>query len=484
MNHFCKECGHELKSKANFCPECGTSVQQTTQVHRDNTISKESAKQSLVSRIKRLSRKQKVIGSSVIAAIILLIVTYQIGATLTDKDRLINRFEQALADQDAKAMADLLTAGDKRLEITEENLSEFMKYTEETPSSQQYFTEDLRAQASVYESGNTPESSRVFSLKQDGKTALIYDHYTIEVMPFYFEVRTNMKDVHLMLNNEALAVSDAEAYTKEFGPFLPGNYQVSASYENDYAVLENNVQLQLLAPYDQHQQLDLSLYGEYVSLSSEYEDIATSTSFFVNDKAIDLSEDNQFGPVSVDGSIAAHSVLTFPWGEAQSQKTPIESSYMDLAVPSPFSEEIQTEIVNTIHGFAGEYVDATKARDVSLFTTTTDAYNEDATSEYDNMNDWDKRWTGSYDKTVVDVDSFSLFEDDDTFGLEVDAQLHFSDVASYYADDEDVEKSDEVDDLSIEMLYNEEDGAWYVNDYYSLWSFEPENTVERKVKTQ
>lgn len=477
MNKFCKECGHALKDNAQFCPECGTPV------HVHSSPPKEK-KDSVITKFKRASKKQKIIILSMAALIILLIGAYQVGAMLTDKDRLIEQFEQAFSDQDAKAMEQLLTAGDDRMEITEAKVQSFIDMIEDTPSAQRYFVDALKDQAKEYDQGNDAEASTIFSLKKDGKTALIYDNYTIEVMPFFFEVGTNMPDVQISLDGEEIAVSDSDAFTKEFGPVMPGTYQVTATYQNDYAVLENEVELSLWEPYDQDQYLDLFLYGEYVSLYSEYSDIADATKFFVNDNEIDIAEGEEFGPVSVDGSVEAYSVLSFPWGEAQSEVTPIDYSYVDLYVPNPFSEEMQTEVINTIHSFGEEYAAAQKELDASLYTSTTEDFKEGAAADFEYMDSWDSRWTGSYQKTVVDLDSFYLFQEDDQYGIEVDAQIHYADVANYYEGDEDIETEDQVNDLSIELIYHADDEAWYVNDYYGLWSFDATNTEERTVETQ
>ncbi len=478
MNRFCKECGEGLKEDARFCPACGTTVTDTT------TPPPVEPKVSIFTRIKQASKKQKIIGSSIIAVVILLIAGYQVGAVVTDKDNLIDQFQEALSNHDAKAMANVLDAGDADMEITEESLTGLMEIIKEIPSAQQYYIDEIKAQSVAYDAGSDATSDTIFSLEKDGKTALIYDNYTIEVMPFYFQVGTNMSDVQILIDNEEVAVSDSDDYSKEFGPVLPGAYQIATNYQNEYAVLENQVAVQLLEPHDQDQYLDLSLYGEYVTLASEYEDIAESTAFYVNEKEVTDAADEGFGPVSVDGSVEAYSLLSFPWGEAKSEVTPIDYAYVDLYVPSPFSKDVRTEIINTVHTFGEEYAAAQKERDASLLTTATSDLREEEVGEFDYMNDWDQRWTGSYQQVIVDLDSFDVDKDDDVYSVALDAQLHYADAADYNKGDEDIETDDLESAIGLKLSYNAKEEGWSVADYYSLWDFDATNTEERTVETQ
>ncbi|WP_066187077.1 MULTISPECIES: zinc ribbon domain-containing protein [Gracilibacillus] len=478
MNNFCKECGHALKENAHFCPECGTP----------NTVQQPPPKKTtfIGTKRKQLSKKQKIVSISIAGVIILLFSAYQVGAFITDKDRLIGQFEEALIEKDSNAMSDLLSTSDDRMEINEDNTQRLIDRIEDNPSQQNYFVDALKQQGEAYDEGAaSPMTNSVFSLEKKGKTALIYDNYQIEVTPFFFEVGTNMSDVQILLDGEELAISDSDTYSKEFGPLMPGTYHVTATYQNDYTILENQAELSLWeASYDQNQLLDLSLYGEYVSLYSEYADIADSTAFFVNDHEISMSEDEDFGPVSIDGSVEAYSTLSFPWGEAKSEVTPINSTYLDLAVPNPFSEEVRTEIINTIHSFGEEFAAAQRERDVSLYTNISSEYEEIAAEEFEYMNEYGNRWTGSYQKVIIDLDSFYLVKQDEQFILDVNTQFHYADVASYDEDDDDIETEDEITDLSVELIYDNENEAWLINDYSSIWAFEASNTEERTAEEQ
>lgn len=476
--HYCKECGHELKNDAQFCSACGT--QSKPQVSEQAP----SARSTWGTKLKQATKKQKVIAISVLALLVLLIGGHQVGAKITDKNRIIEKFETALHEEDAKTIASMLQTNDERLEITEKKVSELLTLIAETPSAQQYFINELESQADAYEMDETLESSTIFSLKKEGKTALIYDNYFIEVMPFYFQVGTNMTDAKLFLNEEEIATSDSDEFTKEYGPVLPGVYTLSSSYSNEYAVLENESTTEFLEPYHQDQYVDLSLYGEYVSFNTEYAAIADSISYFVNDTELDIAEDEAFGPVSVDGSVEAHAVLTFPWGEATTEKTPIDYSYIDLVVPNPFTEEMQTDIINTIHTFGQDFALANEALDASLFTTATDAFiAEEDDSNYRYMEDYDKRWKGTYKKAIIDLNSFYLYQTDDTYQLSVDAALYYDDAATYYIDDEEIDTEEEINEWEITFVYQAEEGIWLVDDYAGLWSFNDENTVERVVET-
>ncbi|GGM32087.1 hypothetical protein GCM10011351_17820 [Paraliobacillus quinghaiensis] len=481
---YCKECGHALKANSNFCPECGTAVQH---VHTQAPPNPNPTPvfSTWLKKIKHASKKQKIIAISVIALLLIVIGGYQVGAKMTDKERIIEKFETALQEEDAATLTKLLESSDSRLEITEEEVTKLVALISETPSALQYFIDGLEQQANAFDGDYEQDSSTIFSLEKDGKTALIYDRYYIEVMPFYFEVATNMADTQIFLGDKEIAVTESEAFSKEFGPFLPGVYTVKASFDNDYALLENQQTIELLEPYHQEQYVDLTLYGEYISFNSEYQDIADSVTYYLNDKALDIETDESFGPVSVDGSVNAHAVLSFPWGDVTTEKTAVDSRYMNLQVSNPFSEEMQTDIIDTIHIFGQDMAVANEALDPSLFTTTTSTYQDDvATSTFNSMENWNKQWIGSYEKTVVDLDSFYLSQEEDQYVLNVNAALYF-DAASYYEyedeeiDTSEIETAEEINEWQLKLIYQPEDDAWLIEDHYGLWSFNPDNTVER-----
>lgn len=476
MNN-CKECGHALKDEAQFCTECGATVQQQVKTKAP------SNRPTWGSKLKKITKKQKVIAISVLALLVLVIGGHLVLAKITDKDQIIKKFETALNEEDAKTIASMLKSSDKNMEITEENVSKLIALIAETPTAQRDYIDQLEFQAAAYEVDETLESSTIFSLKKDGKTALIYDNYMIEVTPFYFEVGTNMTDAKLFLGEEEIATSDSDEFTKEYGPVFPGEYTLRSSLSNDYGVLETESEIQLLEPHDQDQSVDLTLSGAYVDFEIEYADIAESVSYFINDTEVDTSSAETFGPVSADGSVETYAVLTFPWGEVTTEKTPIESRYFEIVVSSPFTEEMQSAINNTIHTFGKDFALANTALDATLFTTVTEAFKtETVDSDYSSMKKLNKSWKGTYKKSVIDLDSFKLSQEDGIYKLKVDAAQYYDDILRTYGDSETV-KDEEIKDRLFILEYQAEENIWLVDKSVGLLaSFNADNTVELVVE--
>lgn len=464
---YCKECGHTLNDDAQFCAECGTPARPKQPPAQQQPK-------------KPLSKKQKITLVSLISAILLLIGGYQIGATMTSADRLIDRFEHALQEQDSRELARLLHSTDSRMEITADKLENVLAFIADSPSRQPYYVDILREQAQAFANGYEPYSETIFTLKQEGKTALIYDSYSIEVTPFYFEIETNMADADIFFDGELIDHSDSDDYLSEYGPVLPGVYDITVSYENEYAVLETTDKLQLIESYDQGRYIHLPLYGDYVSLSTDYNHMVSDLSFLIDGQTIDVDFEEAFGPITTDGSLSASAQLTFPWGDVEATPTPIDSNYVYLPVSTPFSDELEQTFIDQIHRFGEEYATTLETKDSSNLTDVTPeliAWRVDDT--LDTLTYWDEYWTGEHIKTIIDLDSFYLDYYDEQFFAYVDASVMFNSATVYDEEDiSDAEKYEDTNDWQFEFVYDQTDDRWLLTAYSNLWFFQPDNALE------
>lgn len=471
---FCKECGHELKKDAQFCPECGTPIGGS---QKPPTVQQPETPKSP----RQITLKQKIIVASVAAIVLLVFGGYQIGASITNPERLINRFEEALQEQDANALASLLESSDSRLEITSAGVENLLEVIAASPSSQPYYVDTLRSQAEAFKNNDSVYGDTIFTLKKEGKSAIFYDRYIIEVTPFYFSVSTNMVDTEIAFGDEVIAISDQDDYSKEHGPVLPGVYQLTATYQNEFATLETTNQLSLLNPYDQDYHVNLPLHGDYISLNTEYGDLALEIEFFINDDAITVEQEETFGPVSTDGTLSTHASLSFPWGKVTSEVTPIDRSYIYLEVPKPFTSDLEEALIEMIHTFGEEYAALHDSPDdFSVVTVATDELLNGALADsVDDSGFWHRYWTGEHVKTMIDLDSFYLEHYNDTYYAYVETRIVFNSATAYDEEDlDEAELDEENNDWQIEFVYDEAEDAWLINHYQNLWSFSENNVME------
>ncbi|PAD34010.1 zinc ribbon domain-containing protein [Terribacillus saccharophilus] len=217
--NFCKECGNELKPGAQFCNNCGTSSSgKPTPQRQQQTAPK-----------KKMSKKNKIILASVIAVLIILFAGYKTGEAMTSKDKVIDKFETALAEKDAKKLAKIITTDDKELKIDEDSVTGLIAYYNENPEELDILVADMRSQTEE----TVAYATGPIHLSKDGKKLLLYDNYEINVQPYYITLATAYKDTVLKVDGKEVGKADADDFEKTYGPFVPGTHEVSAALTHD-----------------------------------------------------------------------------------------------------------------------------------------------------------------------------------------------------------------------------------------------------------
>ncbi|MFP7495254.1 zinc-ribbon domain-containing protein [Terribacillus saccharophilus] len=229
--NYCKECGKELKPDAQFCNNCGTSI----------TSSPTPQRQQQPAPKKKMSKKNKIILASVIAVLVILFAGYKTGEAMTSKEKVIDKFETALAEKDAKKLAKILSTDDKDLTITEDSVKSLITYYDEHPEDLDYLISDMKSQTEE----SVAYASGPVHLSMDGKKYLLYDNYEINVRPYYITMATDYKDTVLKVDGHEVGTADKDAFEKTYGPFLPGTHEVAATLAHDVVEMSTSESLDL-----------------------------------------------------------------------------------------------------------------------------------------------------------------------------------------------------------------------------------------------
>ncbi|MDE5414083.1 zinc ribbon domain-containing protein [Alkalihalobacterium chitinilyticum] len=497
---FCKECGTSLHSEATFCPECGVQVAQPqnndkNKVQKSPHESSQNKPQNAVSQTPKKptiewTKKNKIIASIVGACVVLLFVAYQLGSTLTDKDRLINNLGEAILDKDSEKIMGMLSSDDPRLEITADGVTSILEFLAANPSYYSSLMESLNYQSQQFDligkkaEGDSNEdfydySHSIFYLKKEGKTALFFDKYTVEVVPFYIRIETNQPDAVVTLNGTEIAKSNSNDFSIEHGPLMPGVYELKSQYAGEYTILETSDTVSLLNPNDHYSYADLSLYGEYISIYSDYQDMAVKSKVFINgnDTGLSLHEAQEIGPITTDGEMKVYAEMTFPWGSVKTDEIEIDGRNIRLTMSTPLNEKEKDTIMDTIHSFAHEWAEAYESLDEAKFSTVTSNYLNYVKNDISSMKDYDRRWKGEYLKGIFDLNSFNVYKVDNKYYTEVRTSLYYDSV-SYRVDDEDLTTEESENNWVYTLVYDEEKQKWMLDDYSSMYSIDHSNSKE------
>jgi uncharacterized membrane protein YvbJ len=491
---FCHECGHKLSKDAAFCPECGTTVegrdyQGNSQGGSSNA---QQVKESFVSKIKKMSKKQKLFSAIIAGLILFLFIGYQVGSSLTSKENAMENLKTAIVEKDAKELSNLLVSEDPRLEISEKEVKGLLDYMEQNPKKLTEVMENIKKQAN-YLDGKKPEgkaeeaaafledlagssTNSIMNLTKQGKTALFFDSYRFEVVPTYLKLYTNYKGTELYINDKKVATAKEENYQKEFGPFVPGMYKVKAVYKDEYTTLKTEEDISVT---DGSGDVDLYLEGESIYIDSNFED----ASVFVNgkDTKLTVEEARKFGPVSMDGSMKLHVEKEFPWGTAKSEEIPVteeESSY-ELEI-SGVTDKTKEVIMQNVFDAEKSWFESLTSLDSSKLAGFSEELNSELAEDIKDVKEDKETYVGKGPVLVAfDMDSFEVYEKDGTYSSSVVGNfLWHGDTANSDASPEAIKETKEKEHTEFytyTLVYNSENKTWLLESIENRYGYEFEN---------
>ncbi|MGG1230684.1 zinc ribbon domain-containing protein [Bacillus halotolerans] len=462
---FCKECGQKNNEGAKFCKECGTPIGGSSRQANQETASTAETRQAPR---KPIPKKTIMLWSSIAAACVILFAAYKTGAYLTSKDRLVDKFEQAVNDEDKDQIATLLTPANDRLKLTKQNVKPFLTYLKDHPDKKDELFSSLRAE--------TVQKDIVYAEK-DGKSLLVFDHYDLKIAPVYFEVTSNYKNTDLYVNKEEAGSVKKADQAQTLGPYIPGEYTVSAKLKNDVVDLVKKEDIQAVG--DNSFRVDLSLEADNVTFSLADDMKDGKGELLINGKSIhkDPFKSVTYGPLLTDGSMTAAVEAEFPWGKTKTAGVPIDSKEMELTlIPD---QDTQETIMNTIVKTTKQYSKALSDGNTAQMTEASASWKAEVKENVDSMKNTDSYLKDKYLETDFDLDTFALSQKNDgTWQAAVKGkELHQS---ANYNDYTKPEMSDESPSYEYLLSYDKKQKKWMFEDAES--TFDSAGTNIKKIK--
>ncbi|MCY8488595.1 zinc ribbon domain-containing protein [Bacillus atrophaeus] len=462
---FCKECGQKNNEGAKFCKECGTPIGGSSIQANKETASTAETRQAPR---KPIPKKTIILWSSIAAACVILFAAYKTGAYLNSKDRLVDKFEQAVNNEDKDQIASLLTPVNDKLKLTKNNVKPFLAYLKDHPDKKNELFASLRDE--------TAQKEIVYAEK-DGKSLLVFDHYDLKIAPVYFEVTSNYKNTDLYVNKEDAGSVKKADQAQTLGPYIPGEYTVSAKLKNDVVDLVKKEEIQAVG--DNSFRVDLSLEADDVTFSLADDIKDGKGELLINGKSIhkDPFKSVTYGPLLTDGSMTAAVEAEFPWGKTKTAGVPIDSKEMELTlIPD---QDTQETIMNTIVKTTKQYSKALSDGNTAQMTEASASWKAEVKDNVDSMKNTDSYLKDKYLETDFDLDTFALSQKNDgTWQAAVTGkELHQS---ANYNDYTKPEMSDESPSYEYLLSYDKKQKKWTFEDAES--TFDSAGTNIKKIK--
>ncbi|HHT7189413.1 TPA: zinc ribbon domain-containing protein [Bacillus cereus] len=346
---FCGTCEKNVADHLNFCPDCGSKVE----VIVDHTAASHTRLQK---ETKPKSKKNLflIISFAIIAA--LLFGAYKFGANKFSKEKQVNVMIEAFQKKDVHAIEEFVKTDDPSLKIKTEDMKAYMRYLKENPSYNKELLSYLQNEAVNAKLMTDKASFKDGQLVEDGKEWFLYPKYKFSMKAYYMNVSTTAKNAEIYVNDKKEADLSNDKTSKEFGPYFPGTYVVKAVAKTELTELETVKEVDLADEKNTQVDVNLSLEGNYVTISSDEDNAAV----YVNGKKRGkLSRGSyKLGPVPTDETVEVHLEKNAEFGLMKSESIKVgEQSTYYLSFPKEASSSavgdfVQNHIYNNVRAIS------------------------------------------------------------------------------------------------------------------------------------
>ena len=328
---FCTKCGNKVIEGTLFCTSCGNDLREDSttkseyEVNLDTTnpeinydidsINTESISNDDMDSVTsepyenptenlKLSKRNNLLMALFVILIVLVITTIKIGNSLSDPSKLVTRFENDVATNNASDLSKILYSNDSRLKIDSKNISPLVSYFKSNPTYLNEVMQNLKNDSIGPKdiSSLNIKSDHTLTLANAGKSFLFFPKYKINIKPSFINIKTTVKDVSFSIDNTVIGKSDTDNSTKQFGPYIPGTYAILANYKNKYITLSKPYSVDLV---EANGTADLSVFEDinYLNITSDQ----PTAEIFVNgkDTKVTINDATHFGPINSSAKIYA-----------------------------------------------------------------------------------------------------------------------------------------------------------------------------------
>ncbi|MDE3840204.1 hypothetical protein C0966_12690 [Bacillus methanolicus] len=354
---YCKNCGEKLSANQTFCTNCGTQF-DSREIAANRTMQKRERQQ--------LSAKMKATIVSVIVILAVLAGSHLYFSAQSKPIKTVEKFEQAVRNKDAKALADIMNNGQNKLTVSDKEAASYINYlTKENDFKE--ISKELKRQAYSIEGYKKLEpiqdiyGNKLIKLKKLSKKQwLFYDQYGIEFFPIQLNVSSNLENTEIWLNGKKVKKLKESELSEKIGYIFPGEQKIKSVFNGEYAKLTAEDTLDFADSEENVLDVYMELDGASIVVYSNDENAV----LFVNGKSTGkkIADIDSFGPVPTDGTIKLHAERTI---NGKTEKTEEFEVTDDSSIDFIF-EEPETEAASAEADIQG-YMDAIGEEQIESF---------------------------------------------------------------------------------------------------------------------
>ncbi|MBU3182895.1 TcaA 3rd/4th domain-containing protein, partial [Clostridium psychrophilum] len=209
-------------------------------------------------------------------------------------------------------------------------------------------------------------TSNILTLANIGKIFLIFPNYKISIKPSFVDITTPVKDVTFSINNVQIGNSDTDKSTKEFGPYIPGDYSILANYKGKYVTLNHPYPVDLVATTNGIAKLSVFDDMDYINITSDFPD----AKIFVNGKDANITsaDATNFGPIDSSTKIYATHLVDGKILKSQEYAVGTNGTDINLSFNEASSDldNVKTQLNDLLSYYTSSFTEAVNTNDISL----------------------------------------------------------------------------------------------------------------------
>lgn len=178
-------------------------------------------------------KRNKTIAIAVAAIIIVGVIFPFTYKQINSPSKIASKFEKAIDNKDAKALAKISDSVNGDLEITEETVQPFIDYCSENTD----YTENIKKQ--ILEQSKKPAKLSDGESQTDAvvlaESGGLFNRAVISIKPLVVNIESAAKGATVSISGKNLGtISDANV-SQKFGPIVPGKHKLVGSFESSFA---------------------------------------------------------------------------------------------------------------------------------------------------------------------------------------------------------------------------------------------------------
>lgn len=423
---FCPKCGASVDENAKFCYKCGYNLKSKSSNTVENNKTDDDSESEILEKPQKddkteifekpeestynFNDKVKDIGLvlnkkvtiGVISAIVIVVVFIFVGKIISSPQRAVVSFENAVNKNDTNALSKILYTTDGRLDLKSDTINPILQSFKDTPSQLSNTISDLNSQATSLKNGGAENQSSSLYITKIGRTLIFFPKYKIAFKPVFLTVNSNVKGADILINGNKVTKVDSENFSKQFGPYVPGMYNVEGKASGSFGEMDNKAKVDFIGDKKDSETVE-ALKGIYLKVDSDY----TDNEVYINgkDSKKSVSSGDTIGPVASGAKVYA--IINYNGARIKSTSSTLSDN--DTSIDFDYSkqgespEQQKSDISNMITGYAAALADALTSGNEGQITSYMYPGSKLNQQQMDNINTYYK--SGSfyerYDSAVV-----------------------------------------------------------------------------------